>query len=492
MAALATDSPERLAELAEQAIRDGTEDRAEPRLAAWCKAHPGDSGVRHWLALLQRSLDCREAALDTLAAAREIAPGDAALAHAQAQVALEAGIPANDLFLAAIRLAPGNGELRLGLATARFDTGNGELGLAELDAMLVANPGWYDGHRAYAQLAALLGHPDAALAPIRRALKIFPAAETLHHLAINLLLDAERFDEAFAATEAALVALGDVPEIRLALATALDELGEGDKARALFVALGPARDPGHAVRRARHLLRSGMPGEVSKEIEPWLTREGQETIWPYAALAWRMIGDPRSDWLDRQDGLVSIRDFPIEDSELALLVPLMRKLHRAAGRFLDQSVRQGTQTAGPLLARIDPPLGALRERLRLAVSDHVARLPAPDPGHPTLRLRRDRRPRFAGSWSVRFDGAGVHASHHHPQGWLSAVFYVSVPQRLAGEEGRLVLGEGPSDLATGVPALRLVEPRPGRLVIFPSWMWHATRPFSGSERMTIAFDIARP
>jgi hypothetical protein len=36
-----------------------------------------------------------------------------------------------------------------------------------------------------------------------------------------------------------------------------------------------------------------------------------------------------------------------------------------------------------------------------------------------------------------------------------------------------------------------VEPEVGRLVLFPSYMWHGTVPFSGDDhRMTIAFDVA--
>jgi len=37
----------------------------------------------------------------------------------------------------------------------------------------------------------------------------------------------------------------------------------------------------------------------------------------------------------------------------------------------------------------------------------------------------------------------------------------------------------------------VVEPKPCRLALFPSWMWHGTRPFGEGERMTVAFDVAR-
>jgi hypothetical protein len=102
--------------------------------------------------------------------------------------------------------------------------------------------------------------------------------------------------------------------------------------------------------------------------------------------------------------------------------------------------------------------------------------------------------RFAGSWSVRLTGGGRHVNHVHPAGWISSALYVVLP----GEDGKgeprggwLTLGEA-DELGVSVPALRNVEPRPGRLVLFPSTMWHGTRPFVDGERLTVAFDIAPP
>ena len=38
---------------------------------------------------------------------------------------------------------------------------------------------------------------------------------------------------------------------------------------------------------------------------------------------------------------------------------------------------------------------------------------------------------------------------------------------------------------------RYVKPQPGKLVLFPSYVWHGTVPFTRSaERMTVAFDAA--
>ena len=103
--------------------------------------------------------------------------------------------------------------------------------------------------------------------------------------------------------------------------------------------------------------------------------------------------------------------------------------------------------------------------------------------------------RFAGSWSVRLTGEGFHVNHVHPAGWISSAFYVALPEAAMGGEahaGWLSLGEPQAELGLDLPPIRLIEPRPGRLVLFPSTMWHGTRPFATGERLTVAFDVASP
>jgi hypothetical protein len=77
-------------------------------------------------------------------------------------------------------------------------------------------------------------------------------------------------------------------------------------------------------------------------------------------------------------------------------------------------------------------------------------------------------------------------------GWLSSALYIVLPPDLGGEEhaGWLTLGEPQVQLGIDLPPRRMVEPKPGRLALFPSWMWHGTRPFGQGERVTVAFDVA--
>ena len=119
-------------------------------------------------------------------------------------------------------------------------------------------------------------------------------------------------------------------------------------------------------------------------------------------------------------------------------------------------------------------------------------LPPIDSRHPLLRHRRNRPVRFAGAWSVRLTGEGYHVSHNHPQGWISSAFYVALPESIPDRTGWLRLGVPQAELGIDLPAFRWIEPQVGRLVLFPSTMWHGTLPFPAGERMTVAFDVAPP
>jgi hypothetical protein len=88
---------------------------------------------------------------------------------------------------------------------------------------------------------------------------------------------------------------------------------------------------------------------------------------------------------------------------------------------------------------------------------------------------------------------GFHVNHYHPLGWLSSAFYVEVPNGAldsADREGWIKFGEPPWLTVPPMPPEHYIRPQPGKLVLFPSYMWHGTVPFTTAEsRMSIAFDI---
>jgi len=132
--------------------------------------------------------------------------------------------------------------------------------------------------------------------------------------------------------------------------------------------------------------------------------------------------------------------------------------------------------------------------IEAAVRDYIDHLPPAEPGHPLLGTPRGEM-RFAGSWSVRLSAQGFHVAHTHPVGWISSALHVALPDpAVLGEapSGWLRFGAPPPELGLDLPSYCEIAPKPGRLILFPSTLWHGTVPFADGERLSIAFDISPP
>jgi hypothetical protein len=171
---------------------------------------------------------------------------------------------------------------------------------------------------------------------------------------------------------------------------------------------------------------------------------------------------------------------------------MLRQLHLMQHHPPEQSLRGGTQTQGHLFLRREPEILAIKALVADAVRQYVAGLPAFAEGHPLLGTARGLL-HFEGAWSVKLASQGFHVVHTHPHGWISSAFYVALPEHMGeGHAGWLQLGAPPPDLRVDLPPYAEIQPKPGRLALFPSTMWHGTVPFDDGERLTIAFDMRTP
>lgn len=489
-----SDDPAALADLAELALAESEEERALPLLERAVEKSP-TARLWQWKGLLERSIDEHGRALDSFAEAARLDPADVSIAHGHARVAMEAGVDAQGLYERALALAPRSGPLIIGLAAARAAAGNGEVGAAELDAALERAPMWLYGHEQLAQIVATLGRADEATASLERAISRFPNAVPLWETLLNVQLRRGAYRSLKDIVDRAEAARVRSPEFAIYKGIHAAEFADETYPSALFDAAPAAAAVELGRWRIRHLLRLGVVDAALPIIDRELQRDQTVEMWAYASTAWRLAGDPRSEWLEGDPRLVSVADLTELLPPLDTVAATLRSLHVARGEYLDQSVRGGTQTDGPLLSRIDPVVQGLRKAITTAVEKHVAQLPPPDPNHPMLHHRRDRRVRFSGSWSVRLRSGGRHSNHLHPQGWISSALYIALPSREPGEAddaGWLTLGEPDAQLGLDLPPWRKIEPRLGQLVLFPSWMWHGTLPFAKGERLTVAFDVSPP
>ena len=213
-------------------------------------------------------------------------------------------------------------------------------------------------------------------------------------------------------------------------------------------------------------------------------------------IAWRLLGDPRyAQYCDFQSLIHTVQlEAPPPwrnlESLLADVRASLNRLHDPNGHpLLFQSLRHGTETTQDLSRSTDPAIQALFSSFATPIREYLLRL-----GHGSDPFRRRNKAgwRLNGSWSVRLRSSGHHRNHVHPRGWISSACYIELPDCMSSadsDQGILAFGQ-PSIITT--PALAAeysVRPAVGTLVLFPSYFWHGTVPFSSSQpRLTVAFD----
>jgi len=477
-----------------QQINAGRDHAALPILDSALARVPRDPTLMQTKGLALRNLGDLALALEVLKRARNIAPRDQLIAHTLARATMEAGLPASALYEDALTLAPDRPDIVLGSVAALMAEGQAQRAEACLRDASFGRPAWTQAHRELLRLRLMLGQSlESASEGFARAVSARPTEPALWHGWIGALMEGRRAQEADAVLARARTALPGQP-LWAALEPMIASMcGDADRADRGFAALGRLDRTDLLQGFVRHLFGQGRHKQALDEALRGLGLPGGRHFWPYVALGWRLDDDPRWRWLEGDERLVSIIDLPIDEASLAALASRLRALHLTVAEPPEQSVRRGTQTDGPLFSRLEPEIRQLKAAVTQAVRQHIAQLPPVDAHHPTLAMRRDQPVRYAGAWSVRLTDEGYHADHVHSAGWLSSAFYVQTPDTLDADTqaGWLSLGEV-RDLVPDLPPFRLVEPRPGRLVIFPSVMWHGTRPFAAGERMSVAFDIAPP
>jgi len=220
----------------------------------------------------------------------------------------------------------------------------------------------------------------------------------------------------------------------------------------------------------------------------------------YLATAHRLLGEPdlARQWYD-YDRFIGSADLPPPPGYADLasyhadLAGALDRLHHSQQEPVQQTLRNGTQTHENLFTRpgIDASIAALGRQILAQALLFIAGLPH-QPDHPFLG-RRATALAWSGSWSVRLRESGFHTDHIHPKGWISGVYYVETPPCLADEQakpGWISFGAFRQAAGPTLPYERVVRPRPGLMLLFPSYMWHGTLPITGiAPRLTVAFDL---
>lgn len=404
--------------------------------------------------------------------------------------------------MSAIKLGIRAPETRLVLARAHMHTGQLTAAQLAYREAISLRP---DMVTALSELTQLLWMSSAdqniALQPLVNAVRAYPMSADLH-MALSHALEFTG-DKAGAVRVILDLATRNVADALMMVRAAdlLLDLGNLEHGRELAIRAYTAdRSSFPALMTvARAALACGEVEGASAAVTEALNRRPYDQhVLALQAMVWRMTNNPGFDALYDYSSMV--KSYFIEPPPgwstradyLADLAVELKEAHHFRTHPFGHSVRQGSQL--PNIFTVDTPaIQGFLQALQAPVNAHLQHLGT---GADPLRSRNTGAWQIQGIWSVLLRPGGFHVDHVHQEGWLSSAFYVELPDVVTdkvsdpAKEGWIRFGQAGSPVQPAQAAQHFVKPEPGMLVLFPSYMWHGTVPFSGKQpRLTVAMDI---
>jgi tetratricopeptide (TPR) repeat protein len=365
--------------------------------------------------------------------------------------------------------------------------------------VLLRRPFSAETHTELAQLMWMRTEDSAlAMRDIDAAIANAPAEAGLVRAKARLLGNVGDRDGAYGAFVDALARPGADPSLNADAALAACWIDGAPALAHAELAVTAAPQRGDALAALCQANLATDRPEPALEIAQALQRRwpNDQFIMALIGMGWRMLGDPlyREFWdydrFVRSQPLATPNGWSSLEAYLSELAASLRSLHQLRGHPIGQSLRNGTQTAQCLSRSADPVIQAFFTAIDTPVRQYLASLGANGrvlgrPHAPGADYRLDK------AWSVLLRPRGFHVDHLHPKGWISSACYIELPASVAHEpEGWLKFGQPGIPTRPALAPEHYVRPRPGHLVLFPSYMWHGTVPFSGEEaRMSAALDV---
>lgn len=526
------------------ALRDGQPQQARLLCERAVESDPANFDTWRMLAIARQRLGDDAGTGEALDHANALRPEDAGTAYDLGSWLLSHDLPAaaRPLLQVAARAMPHDARAAFRYGTACFRDNDFAAAAEAFRTAVRAEANWSQAwNNLSASLSRLQDYP-AALDAARRALQLEPDTPAYHQALAALmsnLFDEKSLREGLAAAERALQLQPDMAEAHRNASILLRKLG----------------DPVRAEAHARSAYRiAPLNEDVIDTLGEQLMLNGRngEAAELYAAVRDAGVTSPG---IVRQHGIALLRHGRADDSRSALLdslalgpgdqraiahlglalaatdgmeaavefIGLHRHVHAMAleppegfdadgfHRALADDIRKHSQQrwepaglaarnaylSGDLLADRTPAIVGFEQRLRERIDAF-------------LTVCRKRRTEGASDifldnipdnyrlhvWATLAAQSGYIDTHIHEDSWLSGAYYVELPAAIAAGNS-----EGAGWIEFGRPwaglpqwpqhALRRVLPQVGTLLVFPSYLFHRTLPYSGpGERISISFDLA--
>jgi len=371
------------------------------------------------------------------------------------------------------------------------------------------------------------------------ALERNPGNVRLHERFNAMLWETQYADRFGNSYDAAIKQLDDSREVALSYASMLYRAGRVQQAKSVINTLELRASEHHAVLSLRgqidaelgdfdlayESLAASLQRQFSRDVAAQIVKidiilerysNAQDLLtimfsklpecqltWALQSLVWRLCDDARYHWLCDYEQFIQVYELAVPpayaslDNFLLTIRDELNPLHSNENEPLEQTLRNGSQTAARLLHNQNSVLQELKESLTTIVASYIEDLPD-DRQHPLLS-RKSSQFEFSGSWSVKLRANGFHVNHVHTDGWISSSCYISLPESMycgdgldRSHQGYIKFGESPLQLGEREQIELSLEPKPGMVVLFPSYFWHGTYPFSGGQsdyRLTAPFDV---
>lgn len=442
--------------------------------------------------------------IEDLKAALEAAPDDADALCELGLSYMDAGelTPAVAALRDAVDADPASPKALANLGALLQYRGHIEEAITAHRRCLALEPGDVDVRCNLAKALVEAGRGDEAVAEAEKTVRQSGSHPTALASMGNILCDMERFDEAAGVLERAVAADpgDDVALINLSVARlSLDRIDGAIEALQASVAANPHNARGVA-DLANLLSVTGEASHALSMCETFLAQHPGERM-VVASYAYGLIN------AGRDDAAAALLDFDrfinVADLDAPEGYDSMGEFNRRLGAVLSEhpslltdplskATHGGSQT-GELDFDDDETLTAFETMVGEAVVKAAVQFRTS--GAPRHSLLADPPDAWTlRAWGTSLRGGGHQTPHMHPLGWLSGVYYVRLPKDMsegADHAGWIEFGSPPSRYrVTGPITRRAVEPKPGRLVLFPSYFYHRTIPFASAEpRLSIAFDV---
>ncbi|MCG8546586.1 MAG: tetratricopeptide repeat protein [Alphaproteobacteria bacterium] len=442
---------------------------------------------------------------------------------------------AADAFRQAIALDPAMAEAHFNLGTVLSDQKNAKSAMAAYRRAAELRPDFFEAHFNLGETLVHLGLLDDAVDCYRRAAALQPDNPGLYNNLGTTFLETGHYDEAVEALTRAVALAPDVGELHTNLGAALKHAGrvdEGVKAQRRAVELSPDSAESHfnlamvlasagdhtaaeASYRQAIALKPDMPqlytylgsslmstnrhAEALALCDEFLARNpADRRILAFKVVLLAELGEAAmaralADY-DRMIQPVDI-EAPADFGDVATFnQALVRHIveHPSLVVAPRSHATVDGQHTGDLLVEPKGPFAAFEGILWQAVEAYRQQV-ADGSGHPYFAHWPALDRLFV--WAIVMRRGGHQVPHIHPAGWMSGVYYAELPADIGSEDGGhdgwIEFGRAPSGfpVARG-PHIRMIQPKAGRLFLFPSYFYHRTVPnTTDARRVSIAFDF---